>query len=112
MKEYGIEPGDQHYASLVDLFGRAVKLQEALSIIREMPIRPTESLWGAFLTGCRLHGNTKLATYAADRIFELGPVSLGLHVLLSNAYAAAGRYEDAAKPGRCLETEGLRKRQV
>ncbi|KAL1155611.1 hypothetical protein V6Z11_A08G036600 [Gossypium hirsutum] len=78
MKEYGIEPGDQHYASLVDLFGRAGKLQEALSIIREMPIRPTESVWGAFLTGCRLHGNTELAAYAADRIFELGPVSSGI----------------------------------
>ncbi|KAG4186214.1 hypothetical protein ERO13_A08G028900v2 [Gossypium hirsutum] len=102
MKEYGIEPGDQHYASLVDLFGRAGKLQEALSIIREMPIRPTESVWGAFLTGCRLHGNTELAAYAADRIFELGPVSSGLHVLLSNAYAAAGRYEDAAKARKML----------
>lgn len=109
MKEYGIEPGDQHYASLVDLFGRAGKLQEALSIIREMPIRPTESVWGAFLTGCRLHGNTELAAYAADRIFELGPVSSGLHVLLSNAYAAAGRYEDAAKARKMLRDRGIKK---
>ncbi|TYH56695.1 hypothetical protein ES332_D08G038300v1 [Gossypium tomentosum] len=109
MKEYGIEPGDQHYASLVDLFGRAGKLQEALSIIREMPIQPTESVWGAFLTGCRLHGNTELAAYAADRIFELGPVSSGLHVLLSNAYAAAGRYEDAAKARKMLRDRGIKK---
>ncbi|KAK5841783.1 hypothetical protein PVK06_004106 [Gossypium arboreum] len=109
MKEYGIEPGDQHYASLVDLFGRAVKLQEALSIIREMPIRPTESVWKAFLTGCLLHGNTELADYAADRIFELGPVSSGLHVLLSNAYAATGRYEDAAKARKMLRDRGIKK---
>ncbi|KAK8705330.1 hypothetical protein V6N13_048934 [Hibiscus sabdariffa] len=109
MKEYGIEPGDQHYASLVDLFGRSGKLQEALSIIREMPIQPTESVWGAFLTGCRIHGNTELAAYAADRIFELGPVSSGLHVLLSNAYAAAGRYEDAAKARKMLRDRGIKK---
>ncbi|XP_039022888.1 putative pentatricopeptide repeat-containing protein At5g52630 [Hibiscus syriacus] len=109
MKEYGIEPGDQHYASLVDLFGRSGKLQEALSIIREMPIRPTESVWSAFLTGCRIHGNTELAAYAADRIFELGPVSSGLHVLLSNAYAAAGRYEDAAKARKMLRDRGIKK---
>ncbi|TYI44395.1 hypothetical protein ES332_A01G233000v1 [Gossypium tomentosum] len=94
MKEYGIEPGDQHYASLVDLFGRAVKLQEALSIIREMPIRPTESVWKAFLTGCRLHGNTELADYAADRIFELGPEL---------------RYEDAAKARKMLRDRGIKK---
>ncbi|OMO71590.1 Multi antimicrobial extrusion protein [Corchorus olitorius] len=109
MKEYGIEPGDQHYASLVDLLGRAGKLQEALSIIREMPMQPTESVWGAFLTGCRLHGNTELAAYAADRVFELGPVSSGLHVLLANAYAAAGRYDDAAKARKMLRDRGIRK---
>ncbi|XP_022766706.1 putative pentatricopeptide repeat-containing protein At5g52630 [Durio zibethinus] len=109
MKEYGIEPGDQHYASLVDLFGRAGKLQEALSIIREMPIQPTESVWGAFLTGCQIHGKTELAAYAADRIFELGPVSSGLHVLLSNAYAAARRYEDAAKARKMLRDQGIKK---
>ncbi|EOY09326.1 Mitochondrial RNAediting factor 1 [Theobroma cacao] len=109
MKEYKIEPGDQHYASLVDLLGRAGKLQEALSIIREMPIQPTESVWGAFLMGCRIHGNTELAAYAADRIFDLGPVSSGLHVLLSNAYAAAGRYEDAAKARKMLRDLGIKK---
>ncbi|KAE8683601.1 putative pentatricopeptide repeat-containing protein [Hibiscus syriacus] len=109
MKEYGIEPVDQHYASLVDLFGRSGKLQEALSIIREMPIQPTESVWSAFLTGCRIHGNAELAAYAADRIFELGTVSSGLHVFLCNAYAAAGRYEDAAKARKMLRDRGIKK---
>lgn len=109
MKEYGIEPGAQHYASLVDLLGRAGKLQEALATIKEMPIEPTESVWGAFLTGCRLHGDSELAAFAADRIFELGPVSSGMVVLLSNAYAAAGRYGDAAKARKILRDHGVKK---
>ena len=41
MKEYGIEPGEQHYDILVDLLGRAGKLQETVKIIDEMPIEPT-----------------------------------------------------------------------
>lgn len=109
MKKHGIEPGDQHYASMVDLLGRAGKLKEALSIIEDMPIKPTESIWGAFLTGCRIHGNTELATFAADKAFELGPVSPGLHVLLANAYAAAGRYEDAARARKLLRDRGMKK---
>eukprot|EP00257_Ricinus_communis_P020197 XP_015579374.1 putative pentatricopeptide repeat-containing protein At5g52630 [Ricinus communis] len=109
MKEYGIEPGAQHYATLVDLLGRAGKLQEALAIIKGMPIDPTESVWGAFLTGCRLHGNTELAAFAADRIFELGPVSSGMIVLLANAYAAAQRYGDAAKARKMLRDRGVKK---
>lgn len=109
MKEYSIEPGDQHYASMVDLLGRAGKLQEALSVIKKMPINPTESVWGALLTGARIHGDTELAAYAADRVFELGPVSSGMHVLLSNAYAAAGRYEEAAKSRKLLRDKGMKK---
>ncbi|XP_038701481.1 putative pentatricopeptide repeat-containing protein At5g52630 [Tripterygium wilfordii] len=109
MKEYRIEPGEQHYASMVDLLGRAGKLQDALTVIKEMPIEPTESVWGAFLTGCRIHKDTELAAFAADRVFELGPVSSGLHVLLSNAYAAAGRWDDAAKARKMLRDRGMKK---
>ncbi|KAJ6778701.1 hypothetical protein OIU74_002484 [Salix koriyanagi] len=75
MTKYEIEPGTQHYASMVDILGRAGKLQEALSVIKGMPTEPTESVWGAFITGCRIHGNTDLAAFAADKVFELGAVS-------------------------------------
>ncbi|PQP99085.1 Multi antimicrobial extrusion protein [Prunus yedoensis var. nudiflora] len=109
MKDYEIEPGEQHYASLVDLLGRAGKLAEAVKIIEEMPIEPTESIWGALLTGCRIHGDTELAASVADRVFELGPVSSGLHVLMSNAYAAAGRFEEAAKARKMLRDRGMKK---
>ncbi|XP_010537149.1 PREDICTED: putative pentatricopeptide repeat-containing protein At5g52630 [Tarenaya hassleriana] len=109
MKIHGIEPLAQHYASLVDLLGRAGKLEEALDIINKMPIEPTESIWGAFLTGCRIHKNTKLAAFAADKIFGLGPVSSGMYVLLSNAYAAADRYEDAARVRKMLRDNGVKK---
>lgn len=109
MKEYGIEPGAQHYACMVDLLGRAGKLEEALLVIKGMPIEPTECVWGALLTGCRIHRNTDLAAFAADKVFELGAVSSGLHIMLSNAYAAAGRYEDAAKTRKMLRDQGLKK---
>ncbi|KAL5573008.1 hypothetical protein UlMin_022605 [Ulmus minor] len=109
MKDYGIEPGAQHYASMVDLLGRAGKLQDAVSVIEKMPIKPTEYVWAALLTGCRLHGNTELAAFVADKISELGDVSPGLHVLLSNAYAAAGRWEEAAKARKTLRDKGIKK---
>lgn len=109
MKEYGIEPGAQHYASMVDLLGRAGNLQDAASIIDEMPIEPTESVWGALLTGCRIHGDTELAALVADKVSEMGSVSSGLHVLLSNAYAAAGRWEEAAKARKALRDQGVKK---
>ncbi|KAL3632453.1 hypothetical protein CASFOL_025437 [Castilleja foliolosa] len=109
MKQHGIDPESQHYASMVDLLGRAGKLDEAVKLIDEMPMQPTESVWGALLTGCRIHNNTELAGSVADRVFALGPVSPGLHVMLSNAYAAAGRYQEAAKARIMLRDRGQKK---
>ncbi|CAA0812741.1 Putative pentatricopeptide repeat-containing protein [Striga hermonthica] len=109
MREYGIEPGSQHYSSMVDLLARAGKLDEAMKVIDEMPMLPTESVWGALLTGCRIHKNTELASSVADRVFESGPVSPGLHMLLSNAYATAGRYQEAAKARKMLKDRGQKK---
>jgi pentatricopeptide repeat protein len=109
MKESRIEPTDKHYASLVDMLGRAGRLQEALEVITNMPIDPTESVWGALLTSCTVHKNTELAAFAADKVFELGPVSSGMHISLSNAYAADGRFEDAAKARKLLRDRGEKK---
>ncbi|XP_047959108.1 putative pentatricopeptide repeat-containing protein At5g52630 [Salvia hispanica] len=109
MKDYGIEPGSQHYASMVDLLGRAGKLQEALELIEKMPVQASEAVWGAFLTGCRIHRNTELASSVADRVFELGHVSPGLHMLVSNAYAASGRFQEAARARKMLRDRGQKK---
>ncbi|KAM0020580.1 putative tetratricopeptide-like helical domain superfamily [Helianthus debilis subsp. tardiflorus] len=109
MKQYGIEPSDQHYASMVDILGHDNKVQEALAIIDEMPMQPTECVWGALLTGCRLHGDTELASYAAEFFFEFGSVGSGMYVLLSNGYDVAGIYVDAARARKMLRDTRAKK---
>lgn len=109
MSERGIDPCPQHYASMVDMFGRAGRLSEAVSFISEMPIKPTESVWGALLTGCRIHGNTETAVYAASKLSELGVMTSGMHMLLSNAYAAAGRWDEAARARKIMRDRGVKK---
>lgn len=109
MSKYRIQPGSQHYATIVDLLSRAGKLKEAMEVIEKMPIPPTESVWGALLMGCRLHNDTETAAYAAEKLFETGSTSSGAHVLLTNAYAAAGRYEDAARARKAMRDQGVKK---
>ncbi|KAI3950034.1 hypothetical protein MKW92_013793 [Papaver armeniacum] len=109
MKKQGIEPGVQNYACLVDLLSRAGKLKEALSVIEEMSMEPTESVWGALLTGSRIHGDTEMAAFAADKVFKLGTVSPGMHVQLSNAYASAGKWLEAAEARKMLRDRGTKK---
>lgn len=88
---YGIEPGAEHYACVVDLLGRSGLVDRAYEFIQNMPIHPTISVWGALLGSCRMHGKTKLGKIAAEKLFELDPEDSGNHVVLSNILASAGR---------------------
>lgn len=91
-RQYGIEPGAEHYGCVVDLLGRAGMVERAYEFIKEMPIRPTVSVWGALLGACRVYGKPELGQIAAEKLFKLDPHDSGNHVILSNMFAAAGRY--------------------
>lgn len=109
MKRYNVEPKVEHYVTIVDLLGRAGLLDQARRFINEMPIEPTAAVWGALLGACRMHRNMELGTYAAERVFELDPHDSGPPVLLSNIYASAGRWSDAARVRKMMKDIGVKK---
>ncbi|XP_020263990.1 pentatricopeptide repeat-containing protein At3g24000, mitochondrial-like [Asparagus officinalis] len=106
---YGLEPKQEQYACIVDLLGRAGKLDESLDFIKEMPIEPDVSVWGALLGACRIHNNMKLGIYAAEKLFELETKDAGYYVLLSNLYAAIGRWNDVKKVRELMKSRGVQK---
>eukprot|EP01018_Ginkgo_biloba_P039368 Gb_08569 [translate_table: standard] len=108
-QDYHIMPMLEHYACMVDLLGRAGQLEEAYDFIKRMPLEPDAGVWGALLSACRVHCNVELGEYAAKHIFELEPENAGYYVLLSNIYAAAGRWSDALKVRTTMKERGLKK---
>ena len=44
---YGVLPGVNHYACMVDILGRAGLLEETVELIEKMPMAPCASIWGA-----------------------------------------------------------------
>ncbi|KAI3695779.1 hypothetical protein L1987_78779 [Smallanthus sonchifolius] len=92
---YGIEAGVEHYACVVDMLARAGMVERAYEFIKRMPFHPTVSIWGSLLGACKVHRNNKLGKIAADKLFQLDPQDSGNHVILSNMFAAAGRWEEA-----------------
>ncbi|KAJ8499469.1 hypothetical protein OPV22_010021 [Ensete ventricosum] len=91
---YGIVPGVEHYGCLVDLLGRAGLVDEAMDLIDKMPMTPNDLIWGSLLAACRIHGKMGLAERAAQNLIKLAPNDEGAHVLVSNLYAQAGRWDD------------------
>ncbi|KAL6965720.1 hypothetical protein U1Q18_036774, partial [Sarracenia purpurea var. burkii] len=108
-EEYGIEPSLKHYGCMVDLLGRAGYLEKAYSFIKDMPLRPDASIWGALLGACRIHGNVELAKFASDRLFEVDSENVGYYVLLSNIYANVGKWEGADEVRSLARDRGLKK---
>ncbi|XP_021300029.1 pentatricopeptide repeat-containing protein At5g16860-like [Herrania umbratica] len=108
--EFGVIPGLEHYACMVDLLGRAGRLGEALKLIQSMPMEPTAIIWVALLSGCRIHGNVELGEYAANQLQELDSVNDGSYTLLSNIYANARRWRDVARIRSLMKHSGVKKR--
>ncbi|XP_058759902.1 pentatricopeptide repeat-containing protein At3g49170, chloroplastic-like [Vicia villosa] len=94
--DHGIVPRMEHYACMVDLFGRSGLLSEAIEFINSMPFDADALVWRTFLGSCRVHGNTELGEHAAKMILEREPHDPATYILLSNLYASEGRWDDVS----------------
>ncbi|KAL5199099.1 hypothetical protein ABZP36_002611 [Zizania latifolia] len=105
-KKYGIRLILEHYACMVDLLARSGHLQEAHKLITGMPMKPDLVIWRALLGGCRLHKDVNMAETA---ISEMEATCSGDHVLLSNLYAAVGRWSGVEDVRRTMRRKGIEK---
>ncbi|CAD6254324.1 unnamed protein product [Miscanthus lutarioriparius] len=109
LSDYQMSPTLEHYACMVDMLGRAGRLVEAYEIIRGMSLHPDKCVWGAFLGGCKLHGNLELAEFVAKDLFQSGSNDVTFYVLMSNMYFEAGMLEDAERIRRAMKEMELKK---
>ncbi|XP_071703275.1 pentatricopeptide repeat-containing protein At4g21300-like [Rutidosis leptorrhynchoides] len=109
INDYNIAPRMEHYACMIDLFGRAGRLNEAVDIIKSMPIEPDAGVWGTLLGACRVHGNVELAELACSHLFEMDPENSGYYMLLSNVQADAGKWEGVDKTRSLMKDRGVKK---
>ncbi|XP_065867354.1 pentatricopeptide repeat-containing protein At1g11290, chloroplastic [Euphorbia lathyris] len=108
-KDYGLEPIMDHYGAMVDLLGRAGRLDEAWNLIQKMPVEPGISVYGAMLGACKIHKNVDLGEKAANKLFQLNPDEGGYHVLLANIYATASMWDKVAEVRNAMQKKGLQK---
>jgi pentatricopeptide repeat protein len=111
-KEYKIEPKLEHYGCLIDLLGRAGKLDEAEELIEEVPKENSEiivPLYGSLLSACRVHGNVEMGERVAEWLVKIESSDSTSHTLLANIYASSDRWEDVMKVRRKMKNLGVKK---
>ncbi|CAN6444379.1 unnamed protein product [Victoria cruziana] len=110
-EELGIVPTIEHYACMIDLLGRNGYLDEALDLIKTMPVRPDASVWGSLLLACKVHQNVKLGEFVAKRLFKLEPYNSANYSLLMNLYAAQSRWGEIENLKDAMNVMGVKNKR-
>ncbi|MCL7033999.1 hypothetical protein MKW94_008731 [Papaver nudicaule] len=106
---YGLEPRQEHYGCVVDLYGRAGCLEDALNFIQNMPVKPHAAAWGALLNACNIHGNLELSELASRKLVELEWKNDGAYVNLSNIYAESSEWVKVSNVRKLMKNAGVKK---
>ncbi|GER37710.1 pentatricopeptide repeat-containing protein [Striga asiatica] len=64
---------------------------------------------GHALGACRIHGDTNIGEWAAEKLLEMRPQNSGYYVLIANMYAASGCWGKLAKVRSFMRDLGVRK---
>lgn len=109
IRRFKLQPWPEHYACMVDMLGKAGRLLEAEEFLRKIPYGPGVSALHSLLGACRLHGDMEMGKRAAKALMEKVPFQSGAYVLMSNIYADAGEWENAARVRRQMRDRGVKK---
>ncbi|KAF8388577.1 hypothetical protein HHK36_027252 [Tetracentron sinense] len=108
-EDYGIMPGVEHFTCMVDLFGRAGRLNEAKEFIHKNGLSHLSAAWRALLSACRVHKNIEMGKWVSKQLLKLEPFDAGPYILLSNICTATHRWEEAAEIRSLMQKRGVRK---
>ncbi|KAM3356352.1 hypothetical protein P3S68_023066 [Capsicum galapagoense] len=86
---------------------RAGLLKRAEEIIIKTPYEPTPDMWATLLGACKVHQNTDIGEWAAEKLLEMRPDNPGYYVLIANMYADAGSLDKLAKMRTFMRDVGV-----
>lgn len=108
-----LKPNFGHYWCLANLMANVGLMQEAVSILKNIPIdedMPQESsVWAGLFGSCRFEGDIVLGEKLAKDLIEQDPHNFSHYNLLVNVYAAAGKWEQVARTKEIMKEKGIRK---
>ncbi|GAV61711.1 PPR domain-containing protein/PPR_2 domain-containing protein/DYW_deaminase domain-containing protein [Cephalotus follicularis] len=109
MKQFGIEPGLEHYTCVVGLLSRAGLLDKAEKFMRSTPVKWDVVAWRTLLSACHVHRNFGFGRRIAEYVLKMDPNDVGTYTLLSNMYAKAKRWDGVVKVRKLMRERNIKK---
>ncbi|CAA7042104.1 unnamed protein product [Microthlaspi erraticum] len=111
-RTHKIKPMMIHYGAMVDILGRAGRLNEAYEFIKRMPFEPDAVVWRTLLSACSVHHDEDedgIGERVKKRLIELEPKRSGNLVIVANRFAEARMWEEAAEVRRVMKESKVKK---
>ncbi|KAF8012445.1 hypothetical protein BT93_I0568 [Corymbia citriodora subsp. variegata] len=101
LRDFDLRPGPKHYSCMVSLLSRAGLLEEAEEMISKSPFYDDHlELWRTLLSSSVNYQNLRMGIRAAEHVLSLDMEDMATHILLSNLYAAAGKWDVVSETRR------------
>jgi pentatricopeptide repeat protein len=112
METFGIAATPQHHCCVVDMLGKAGRVEEAYDFVEELGEESNfVSIWGSLLASCKALGKQGLAKLVTERLLHIEKKygHAGYNVLLSHIFAAESNWSSADSLRKEMRVRGLRK---
>ncbi|KMT10006.1 hypothetical protein BVRB_5g122210 [Beta vulgaris subsp. vulgaris] len=109
---YGIKSDKEHYACMVDLYGRAGRLDKAKGLIERMPFEPDIVVWGALLAACGLHSDFEFGSDAADAMQNLEKNHPAAYMVLSKILGDRGLWGSSTDIKQTMRDKHMKKQNA
>lgn len=110
MKNESIRVREEHYTCIVDLYGRAGRVEEAFELIKKLPKKGSINSWCTLLLGCNIYGNDEIGKQVAEKLLDVETeANAGAYALVSSLYAAQGKTKKAEMVKVRMKKEGMKK---
>lgn len=104
VEECEVLPDIKHYGCLIDMLGRAGRLEQAEKTALGIPSEITDVVvWRTLLGACSFHGNVEMGERVTTKILEMERGYGGDYVLMYNILAGVWRYGDAERLRRVVD---------
>ncbi|CAH1426479.1 unnamed protein product [Lactuca virosa] len=94
---YGIEPSTEHYSCMVDMYGRAGRLEAAEELMGRIPGGIGIPVLQSLLGSCKVYGDMERGKRVGEDLLRMEPKESGSYVLMSNLYAEKGEWGEVAR---------------
>lgn len=108
---YDIRPTMEHYGCMVDMLGRAGKIEQAYKVMMSMPMEPNSVILRSFISACKQHRRCipHLDEHLKELLLKIEPDIAANYVLAANLSSLCGYWDDADGLQSAIKEKGIKK---